>query len=403
MVLQRVLVMNDFPILSRKINGKRLVYLDNAATTQKPQQVIDAISHYYSHFNANIHRGIYTLSEEATAGYEEARKIVADFIKAPSNNLVFTSGTTDSINLVAHGLDLHEGDEILLTPLEHHANIVPWQEAAKRTGAKVVFCDLTDGFTIYPHDIVISEKTKLIAITHVSNVTGAITPLKELINKAKERNIPVLVDGAQAVGHLPVDVVDLGCDFYAFSGHKLLGPTGIGALYISPAHMNLKPYKTGGDMINDVTEHGAEFAVNEPRRFEAGTPNIAGALGLKAAVDYLQNYGVDKIRDHEQKLLNHAWDVLGDIEEVEFIGTSPDNFAHTGILSFTLKNVHPHDVAQILDTEGICIRSGKHCAHPLLARMGVAATNRISFHLYNTPQDIDTLAAGLKKAIEVFK
>ena len=300
-------VVADFPLLARTEHGRRIVYLDSAATSQKPRPVLDAMDSFYEESNANIHRGLYPLSAEATQRYEEARAKVATLINAPSQQLIFTSGTTESINLVAHGWGrehLRAGDEILLTPHEHHANIVPWQEIARLTGARLVYGDLNADFTINIADLQqkINRKTKLLAITHVSNVLGTITPLDEIIPFAKQRGVVVLVDGAQAVPHFRVDVQALGCDFYAFSGHKMLGPTGIGCLYIAKQQMGMTPYRTGGDMIMDVTEQSSEFAQDEPRRFEAGTPNIAGAIGLGAAAEYLTRIGLDKINEHSALL-----------------------------------------------------------------------------------------------------
>ncbi len=403
-------IRKEFPLL---VARPGLVYLDNAATTQKPAAVLDTERAFYEEADANIHRGIYALSEEASDRYERAREKVARFLNAPSaENIVFTAGATDSINLVAHswGLaNLERGDEILLTPLEHHANIVPWQQVAKQTGAKVVFCGLKEDFTLDVDDLKrrITPKTGLLAITQVSNVLGIATPLSEIIPYAKQRGVTVLVDGAQGAPHLKTDVQALGCDFYAFSGHKMLAPTGIGVLYVAEQHRSMQPYRTGGDMIEDVTEQGAEFAPLAPRRLEAGTPHIAGAVGLGAAIDYLESIGMDAIHQHEAALLKKAWHALSRIPDVTLLGPAPENdplfSSRSAVVSFTVEGIHPHDVAQLLDDEGVCIRVGKHCAHPLHARMKVAATNRASFYLYNTEQDIDALVAALRHAIEVFR
>jgi cysteine desulfurase/selenocysteine lyase len=400
-------VIRDFPILKRRENGGRLVYLDNAATTHKPRTVLEAMDAFYEQSNANIHRGLYPLSAAATELYEGARQKVARFINAAADHVIFTSGATESINIVAHswGLEhLKAGDEILLTPLEHHANIVPWQEIARLTGAKLVYCGLNADFTIDIADLKqkMSSKTKILAITHVSNVLGAVTPLADIVPYAKRHGVVVLVDGAQAVPHMRVDVRALGCDAYAFSGHKMLGPTGTGVLYLSSELMRMRPCKTGGDMIDDVTEQGAVFAEKEPRRFEAGTPNIAGAIGLAAAVEYLEAIGIEKVHAHELHLLEQAWKGLSAIKGVTLYGPPPSP-ERAGVLAFAVAGVHPHDVAQILADEGVCIRTGKLCAHPLHYRMKLPeGTCRASFYLYNTEEDVEALIHGVKKVIEVF-
>ncbi len=393
-------VTDDFPLLK----NKPLIYLDNAATTQKPAAVINAVRKFYEEECATIHRGLYPLSINATRLYEHARERIAEFIRVPSQHIVFTSGTTDSINLVAQAVPLKKGDEILLTPHEHHANIVPWQEAAKRAGAKVVWCTLKDDLTLDLQDLKkrINKRTKVLAITQVSNVLGIVNPLKEIVAYAKDEGAFVLVDGAQAVPHMQVNVNQLGCDAYVFSGHKMYGPTGIGVLYLKD--LSLEPARTGGDMINDVTAEGAEFAKNEPRRFEAGTPNMAGVFGLAACVDYLEKVGMGAIHAQEEKLLRRAWDALGSLPRVQLLGPSPDKERRAGILAFTVKGVAPHDVAEILARDGVCIRAGKHCAHPLHYQLGLAeGTNRASFALYNTDEDVDALVAGVEKVTEVFK
>lgn len=390
--------MSDFPLIDKK----QIVYLDSAATAQKPQCVIDAITRFYSEQNANIHRGFYDLSIEATMAYERARERVASFINAPTKNVIFTAGTTDSLNMVAWGLDnLKEGDEILLTPQEHHANIVPWQEVAKKTDAKILFCDLKEDLTIDVDDLKkkIGERTRVLGITHVSNTLGTITPLSEIIPYAKEHGVFVVVDGAQAVPHLKVDVEALGCDAYAFSGHKVYGPTGIGVLYLKD--LSLRPFRTGGDMINDVTEQRSDFVVGEPRRFEAGTPNIAGVIGLGAAITYLAGKGMAAVERQGNRILEKAWQMLARIEEVELIGKRE---GRVPVIAFSVKGVPPHDVAEILARDGICIRVGKHCTHPLHARLGLREGScRVSFGLSNNEADVDRLVAGLQRVIEVFR
>jgi len=397
----------DFPALAPAPDGTRITYLDSAATAQKPQQVIDAVSGFYERHNANINRGLYALGLEATKLYEEARADVARLLGAPPKHVIFTAGTTDALNMVAYGLAdrLREGDEILLTPHEHHANIVPWQQIVLRTGARIVYCGLNDDFTIDVADLKrkMTDRTKVLAITHVSNVLGTVTPLHEIVPYAKSKGIIVVVDGAQAIPHFPVDVYALGCDAYACSAHKALGPTGIGVLYLSDKLMGMAPYRTGGDMIDDVTEQSAEFARDEPRRFEAGTPNIAGAVGFGAAARYLTTIDRGRELERELTLFRKAWDALSAIPRVTLHGPSPDaGYERVGIIEFTIDNVHPHDVAQLLGDAGVCIRSGKHCAHPLLRRMGINALNRASFYLYNTEADIDALVAAVKRAIARF-
>ncbi len=391
-------IKDDFPLLKEGLH-----YLDNAATTQKPRAVIEAVKRFYETENATVHRGLYPLSVEATKRFERARGVVADFIGAPTENVIFTSGTTDSINLVAQALPLKRGDEILLTPHEHHANIVPWQQLAKRTGAKVVWCGLNEDLTLDLDDLQkkLTRKTKVLAITHVSNVLGIVNPLDRIIPHAREHGTFVLVDGAQAVQHLDVNVRKLDCDAYAFSGHKLYGPTGIGVLYLKS--LTLAPARTGGDMIDDVTEEEARFAEGEPRRFEAGTPNLAGVAGLAAAIGYLRGIGMGNIHANEETLLRHAWDALKQLPRVRLLGPAPGSEMRAGILTFTIDRVPPHDLAELLARRGVCIRAGKHCAHPLHYRLGLReGTNRASFGIYNTKEDVDKLVDGIVQAMDVF-
>ncbi len=394
---------DDFPILAPRPDGGRLVYLDNAATTQKPSAVIEAVRPHYAQECATIHRGLYPLSVEATRRYEEARALAADFLGAPAANLLFTSGTTESINLVARALPLRKGDEILLTPHEHHANILPWQEAAARTGARIVWCALRDDGSLDVEDLLsrIGKRTKVLAITHVSNVLGTVTPLSRIIPHAKEAGAFVMVDGAQAAAHLKVNVRRLGCDAYACSGHKLYGPTGTGILYL--ADLGLAPWRLGGDMIEDVTEEGARYVEGEARRFEAGTPNLAGVAGLAAAIRYLEGVGMGALHANEERLLREAWQRLSAIPGLRLLGPPPGEGRRAGIIAFTLEKVPPHDLAELLGRRGVCIRAGKHCAHPLHYRLGIrGGTNRVSFGLYNTSEDIDALVAGITEALEVF-
>ena len=396
---------DDFPILSRKVHGKPLVYLDNAATTQKPRAVIAAIRRYYGTSNSNVHRGVHALSDRATRAYEEARGRVARFLNAREDReIVFVRGATEAINLVAQSygrIHLQEGDEVLVTAMEHHANIVPWQMVCDRAGArlKVAPIEASGELDIPAYERMLSPRTRLAAVTHVSNAIGTVNPVRELIGMAHARGIPVLVDGAQAVPHIPVDVQGLGCDFYAFSGHKLYGPTGIGALYGKAEHLEaMPPYQGGGDMILRVTFEKTTYNA-VPWKFEAGTPNIAGAVGLRAAIDYLDAIGLPAVSTHESDLLAYATEEVGRIPGVRIVGTAKEK---AGILSFVVDGVHPHDIGTILDYEGVAIRAGHHCAMPLMDRLGLPATARASFGLYNTPAEVDLLAAGIRKAREVF-
>ena len=398
-------IRKDFPILRRRFNGKPLTYLDNTATTQKPQEVIDALSGYYLRSNANVHRGLYALSEEATNAYEEARTNVAGFIHAPAReNIIFTSGTTDSLNLVAssHGRSvLKPGDEILLTHMEHHSNLIPWQLVAQQTGATLRFIPLTLDGRLDRDEMkrLISEKTKIISVAHVSNVLGTINPVDEIVRLGHDYGAVVVVDGAQSVPHMPVDVQKIGCDFLAFSGHKMLGPTGIGVLYGRSDVLNrMPPYRGGGEMISEVYFDHATYK-EIPLKFEAGTPNIAGAVGLSAAIEYLKKIGFEAIQIHERDLTLHAMKVIEGIEGVVIYGPKPDR---GGIVSFNIHGIHPHDVATLLDEDAIAVRAGHHCAQPLMRLLNVPAMVRASMYLYTTREEIDTLAKGLKRVKEVF-
>ncbi|MFA5915842.1 MAG: cysteine desulfurase [Burkholderiales bacterium] len=395
----------DFPILATKPAGKPLIYLDNAASSQMPQQVIDRLVRYQSTQHANIHRAVHTLSEIATAEYEEARRKLARFINArEEREVIFTSGTTESINLAMHGWGrkfIGAGDEIVLTTLEHHSNIVPWQMLAEEKGAtiRVVPIDDAGELLLDEYEKLFSERTKLVGVTHVSNALGTVNPVKRMIAYAHARGVPVLVDGAQAAPHMTVDMQDLDCDFYAFSGHKLCGPTGIGILYGKAALLErMQPFKGGGDMILSVSFEKTVYNVI-PQKFEAGTPPIAAAIGLGAAVDYLTGVGMDAIAAHERALLDYATQKLAGMAGVRIIGTAAEKAA---VLSFTLAGVHPHDVGTLLNQEGVAVRTGHHCAQPVMQRFKVPATSRASFAFYNTMTEVDALAAGIVKVQEVF-
>ena len=396
----------DFPILGEHVNRRPLVYLDNAATTQKPQSVIDAIASYYRHDNANVHRGVHALSQRATDAYEAARASVTRFINARgSEEIVFTRGTTDGINLVAQSFTrprLREGDEILISAMEHHSNIVPWQLVCEQTGAALRVAPIDDAgdLIVDAYASLLGPRTKLVAITHVSNALGSLVPLARVVALARAAGIPVLVDGAQAIAHMPVDVQALDCDFYAFSGHKIFGPTGIGILYGKASRLDaMPPYQGGGDMIRSVTFEKTVYN-DLPYKFEAGTPNIAGAIGLGAALDYVRGVGVEAIDAHERALVAVATARLSAIPGLRIIGTARDKAA---IVSFTLEGVHAHDVGTILDHEGIAIRAGHHCAMPVMAQFGVAGTARASFALYNTQDEIDALGAGVERVRRMFR
>jgi len=395
----------DFPILSLRVHGKPLVYLDNAATSQKPRSVIEAITRFYSAENANIHRGVYYLSDRATVAYEAARERVAGFLNAASpREIVFTRGTTEAINLVAQSWgrsELRAGDEILITGLEHHSNIVPWQLLAAQTGATVRAVPITDAgeLDLDAFDRLLGERTRLLAVAHLSNALGTINPVRELVARAHALGVVTLVDGAQSAPHLPVDVQALGCDFFAFSGHKLFGPTGVGALYGRAALLErMPPWQGGGDMIETVSLERSTFA-EPPARFEAGTPMIAEVIGLAAALDYVESVGRQAIAAWEEELLACATERVREIDGIRLIGTARQK---ASVLSFVVEGVHPHDVGAVLDDDGIAIRTGHHCAQPVMQHFGVPATARASFAFYNTRDEIDALARGLRRARTLF-
>ncbi len=395
----------DFPLLQTQSHGKPLVYLDNAATSQKPQAVIAATARYYTNYNANIHRGVYKLSVDATAAYEAAREKVAQFIHAPSaREIVFVRGATEAVNLIAAtwGMEnIHAGDEIVLSEMEHHSNIVPWQLLAQRKGAilKVIPISDTGELLLDHYHNLLSARTRLVAITHVSNAMGTINPIEHIVAAARGRGIPVLVDGAQSIPHLAIDVQKIGCDFFVFSGHKLCAPTGIGALWAKQNLLEkMPPYQGGGDMISSVSFAGSTW--NEvPHKFEAGTPHIAGAIGLGAAMDYLGAIGMDVIGRYEHDLLTYATEKLLKIPGLRIIGTAPQKAA---VISFVMENIHPHDIGTIVDGEGVAIRTGHHCCQPLMDRFNIPATARASLAFYNTRADIDRLVAAIEKVKEVF-
>ena len=395
----------DFPILKLQVEGKPLVYLDNAASSQMPQQVIDRLVRYQTSEHANINRGVHYLSETATAEYESARRRLQHFINAREDReVVFTSGTTDSINLVMHGYGrkyIRAGDEIILTTLEHHSNIVPWQMLAEEKGAKIRVVPISDAgeLLVDEYEKLFNARTKFVGVLHVSNALGTINPVKEMIAFAHARGVPVLVDGAQAAPHMAVDVQDLDCDFYAFSGHKLCGPTGIGVLYGKAELLErMQPFKGGGDMILSVTFEKTTYN-SIPHKFEAGTPPIAAAIGLGAAVDYLSAIGLDTISAYELKLLNYATEQISNLPGVRVIGTAARK---TAVLSFVMEGVHPHDIGTLLNHEGVAVRTGHHCVQPVMLRLRVPATTRASFAFYNTMAEVDTLISGIRTVQKVF-
>jgi cysteine desulfurase/selenocysteine lyase len=398
-------IREEFPILREMVNGKPLVYLDNGATTQKPQAVIDSLVDYYVRYNSNIHRGVHTLSQKATEAYEASRDKVRAFLNASRREeIIFLRGTTEALNLVARSFvapRLQPGDEILVSEMEHHSNIVPWQFLRAETGAVLKTVPFNDDgeLDIVAYERLLGPRTKFVSLVHVSNALGTVNPIQRLTEIAKSHGIPVCVDGAQAAAHQPIDVQAIGCDFYAISGHKVYGPTGIGALYGRHELLEaMAPYQGGGEMIISVTFEETKYN-KVPHKFEAGTPDICGAIGLGAAIDWVEGIGLDRIGEYEHELLEYATKRIGSLPGIRIIGTAREK---AGLLSFTMENVHPHDVGTILDQEGIAVRVGHHCAQPVMARFGVPATIRASFALYNTREEIDALAEGLAKVQEIF-
>ena len=398
-------VREDFPILRRQARGRPLVYLDNAATSQKPQVVIDAIVRYYTDLNANVHRGVHHLSELATEAYEAARETVRAFFNAASTReIVFTRNATESINLVAYAFgraNVREGDEVVISAMEHHSNIVPWQLLCGETGARLRAVPIDDRGELIVEELerALTPRTRLVAIAHMSNALGTVNPVDEIVRLAHARGVPVLLDGSQAAYHMPVDVQAIDCDFYAATGHKLYGPTGIGVLYAKASHLEaMPPFLGGGDMIRTVTLEGSTWN-DLPYKFEAGTPDIAGAVGLGAALDYLTAVGLARVAEHERELLAYGTAMLEAIPGVRIIGTA----AHkASVLSFVMEGVHPHDIGTIVDSEGVAIRTGHHCAQPVMERFGIPATARASLAMYNTREDLDALGRALSKVREVF-
>ncbi|MGE6754292.1 cysteine desulfurase [Rossellomorea sp. NPDC071047] len=400
-------IRKQFPILDQEVNGHPLVYLDSAATSQKPVSVIEAMNDYYRGYNSNVHRGVHTLGTRATDGYEGAREKVRNFINASSaQEVIFTRGTTTAINTVAASYgraNLSEGDEIVITHMEHHSNIIPWQQLAKETGAALKYVPLQEDGTIAIEDVraTVSSQTKIVSIMMVSNVLGTMNPIKEITRIAHENGAVMVVDGAQAAPHMKVDVQDLDCDFFAFSGHKMVGPTGIGVLYGKKKHLNkMEPVEFGGEMIDFVGLQESTWK-ELPWKFEGGTPIIAGAIGLGAAIDFLEEVGLHNIEEHEHKLAAYALEKMNEVEGMKIFGPS-DPGKRAGLVTFNIDDVHPHDVATVLDAEGIAVRAGHHCAQPLMKWLNVSATARASFYLYNTEEDIDKLVAGLLKTKEFF-
>ena len=398
-------IREDFPILKRLVREHRLVYLDSAATTQKPRAVLDALARYYAHGNANIHRGVYVLSEEATAAYDAARVKVQRFLNAASSReIVFTRSSTESINLVAHSFgrrNIGPGDEIVITHMEHHSNIVPWQLLCEQVGARLRVAPIDDSGTLQLDELegLLGPRTRLVSVVHLSNSLGTINPVGDIVALARARGIPVLIDGSQAVYHMPVDVQALGCDFYVCTGHKLYGPTGIGVLYGREALLEqMPPYQGGGDMIRSVTFEKTTYA-DLPHKFEAGTPHIAGAVGLGAAVDYIRGVGFDALAPHEADLLAYGTAALAEVKGLRIIGTAANK---ASILAFVMKGAHPHDVGTIVDTEGVAVRTGHHCTQPVMDRFGVPATARASVAMYNTRAEIDALVRALHRVREMF-
>ena len=398
-------IRDDFPILKRQVREHRLVYLDSAATTQKPRAVLDALARYYAEGNANIHRGVYVLSEEATAAYDAAREKVRRFLNAAAaREIVFTRNSTESINLVAQSFgrrNVGPGDEIVITHMEHHSNIVPWQLLCEQVGARLRVVPIDDTGTLQLDELerLIGPRTRLVSVVHLSNSLGTINPVRDIVAMAHRMDVPVLIDGSQAVYHMPVDVRALDCDFYVCTGHKLYGPTGIGVLYGREALLEqMPPYQGGGDMIRSVTFEKTTYA-DLPHKFEAGTPHIAGAIGLGAAVDYVQGIGFDALMPHEADLLAYGTAALSEVQGLRLIGTAADK---ASILAFVMKGAHPHDVGTIVDTEGVALRTGHHCTQPIMDRFGVPATARASVAMYNTREEIDVLVRALQRVREMF-
>ncbi|HXG06083.1 MAG TPA: cysteine desulfurase [Nitrososphaera sp.] len=400
----------DFPILNRKVNGgKPLIYLDNAATTQKPLVVIDAIRDYYLNYNSNIHRAVHQLAEEATAAFEKTRKKVAKFINAKSTEeIIFTRNATEAINLVAYSwgrANVKKGDKIVITEIEHHSNIVPWQILTSEKGAKLEYIGVDDNGYLKLHEYqqhFDSNRVKLVSVTHMSNVLGTIVPVRDIIKMSHEKGIPVLIDGAQSVPHMKVDVQEMDCDFMAFSAHKMLGPTGVGVLYVKRDLLEkMPPFMGGGDMIKEVHKHETRYN-DLPYKFEGGTPNIADVIGFGAAIDYLDNLGMDRVREHEIELIKYALDAVSGVKGVTLYGP-PDANDRGGVVSFNIGDIHPHDLATIMNDHGIAIRSGHHCAQVLMERLDVAATSRASFYIYNTKEEIDKFIGALEEARRLFK
>ena len=399
---------NDFPIFKKKINGKDLVYLDNASTTQKPYSVINSITDFYSNYNSNIHRAVYQLAEEATELYEQSRKKIANFINVRPEEIIFTRNTTESINLIAHSWarsNLKKGDVITITEIEHHSNIVPWQILCQEIGTRLEYVGIDEsGFldVEYLIELISSRKVKLVSISHMSNVLGTIVPIERIIKTAHQYDIPVIVDGAQSVPHMPVDAKNLDCDFLVFSAHKMLGPTGVGVLYAKKELLEkMKPFMGGGDMIKEVFKFHTNY--NEvPYKFEAGTPNIADVVGFGAAVDYLEKIGMENIRKHEIYLTEYALESMQSLKYITIYGPMDSKF-RGGVISFNIADIHPHDLATIMNDHGIAIRSGHHCAQVLMQRLDVPATSRASFYIYNTKEEIDKFVNAIKEAGRIFK
>ena len=399
---------NDFPIFKKKINGKDLVYLDNASTTQKPYSVINSITDFYSNYNSNIHRAVYQLAEEATELYEQSRKKIANFINVRPEEIVFTRNTTESINLIAHSWarsNLKKDDVIAITEIEHHSNIVPWQILCQEIGTRLEYVGIDEsGFldVEYLIELISSRKVKLVSISHMSNVLGTIVPIERIIKTAHQYDIPVIVDGAQSVPHMPVDAKNLDCDFLVFSAHKMLGPTGVGVLYAKKELLEkMKPFMGGGDMIKEVFKFHTNY--NEvPYKFEAGTPNIADVVGFGAAVDYLEKIGMENIRKHEIYLTEYALESMQSLKYITIYGPMDSKF-RGGVISFNIADIHPHDLATIMNDHGIAIRSGHHCAQVLMQRLDVPATSRASFYIYNTKEEIDKFVNAIKEAGRIFK